>query len=128
MEHRKLLGQLQPARSVLIVDDHPGFLRCAAALLAEEGFDVVGEAVDGASALALAEGLAPELVLLDVQLPDLDGFEVARRMLLANPQLQIVLVSNRERSSYGPRIEASGVRGFVAKDDLSRAALEEVLA
>ena len=88
-------------------------------LLTAEGFEVVGEAEDGASALALAAELLPELVLLDIQLPDLDGFEVAERLLARNPELTIVLVSSRDRSSYGPLIEPSGARGFVAKTDLS---------
>lgn len=128
VEHRKLFEQLRPARGVLIVDDHPSFRRCASALLAEEGFEVVGEAPDGMSALALAHDLQPALVLLDVQLPDIDGFEVARRLLADDEHVQIVLISSRERSSYGSLVEDCGARGFLAKDDLSRAALEEVLA
>ena len=126
-EHRELLEQLRPARRVLVVDDHPSFRRCASALLAAEGFEVVGEAADGESALIAAGRLAPELVLLDVQLPDLDGFEVARRLLTGNPGLSIVLVSSRDRSEYGPLIEASGARGFVSKGDLSGAELKRLL-
>lgn len=125
--HRKLLEQLRPAHGVLIVDDHPSFRRCATALLTEEGFEVVGEAPDGMSALAIAAALTPEVVLLDVQLPDIDGFEVARRLLADDGRMQIVLISSRDRSSYGSLIEACGARGFLTKDDLSRAALEEVL-
>jgi DNA-binding NarL/FixJ family response regulator len=69
--------RLRPARRVLLVDDHPSFRRCARVLLAAEGFEVVAEAADGTSALALAREISPELVLLDVQLPDLGGFVVA---------------------------------------------------
>jgi two-component system response regulator EvgA len=126
-EHRELLEQLRPARRVLVVDDHPSFRSCASALLAAEGFEVVGEAEDGASALAAADRLEPELVLLDIQLPDTDGFEVARRLLAHRPALRIVLVSSRDRSQYGPLIERSGARGFIAKGDLSRQTLERVL-
>jgi DNA-binding NarL/FixJ family response regulator len=126
-EHRELLAQLRPARRVLVVDDHPSFRRCARALLTAEGFEVVGEAEDGASALALAAELAPELVLLDVQLPDLDGFEVASRLLGRDRNLAIVLVSSRDRGEYGPLIEKSGARGFVAKGELSGPALERLL-
>jgi DNA-binding NarL/FixJ family response regulator len=126
-EHRQLLEQLRPARRVLVVDDHPSFRRCAAALLEAEGFEVVGEAEDGASALAAADRLEPELVLLDIQLPDTDGFEVARRLLAERPTLRIVLVSSRDRSQYGPLIETSGACGFIAKDDLSRQTLDKVL-
>ena len=127
VEQRELLEQLRSAQGVLIVDDHPSFRRCARALLTSEGFEVVGEAADGTTALAAATALDPELILLDIQLPDIDGFEVARRMLEENPKRQIVLVSSRDRSAYGPLIEASGARGFVSKGDLSRATLERLL-
>jgi DNA-binding NarL/FixJ family response regulator len=126
-EHRELLDELRPARRVLVVDDHPSFRRCARALLTAEGFDVVGEAGDGGTALALANELAPELVLLDVQLPDMDGFEVASRLLARDRDLAIVLISSRDRAEYGPLIEASGARGFVSKGDLSGAELERLL-
>jgi DNA-binding NarL/FixJ family response regulator len=126
-EHRELLEDLRPRRRVLVVDDHPSFRRCATALLTAEGFEVVGEAEDGASALAAAAELAPELVLLDVQLPDIDGFEVARRLLAQDPELPIVLVSSRDKSQYGGLIEASGARGFVSKGELSGAELERLL-
>ncbi|HEY2776437.1 MAG TPA: response regulator transcription factor [Gaiellaceae bacterium] len=112
---------------VLVVDDHAGFRTCASALLQAEGFDVVGEAEDGASALARAAELTPDWVLLDIQLPDLDGFEVTERLLAVNPELAIVLVSSRDRSSYGPLVEQSGARGFVTKADLSGDSIEGLL-
>jgi DNA-binding NarL/FixJ family response regulator len=118
---------LRPERRVLIVDDHLGFRRCARTLLTSEGYEVVGEAEDGAAALALAAELGPELVLLDIQLPDMDGFEVVARLHADDPALPVVLISSRERSAYGPLIEASGARGFVSKADLSGAALEHLL-
>jgi DNA-binding NarL/FixJ family response regulator len=125
--HRELLEELRPARRVLIVDDHPSFRRCARALLEAEGFEVVGEAEDGGSALALVATLRPQLVLLDIQLPDIDGFAVAQRLLEDDPSLPIVLVSSRARRDYGSRIESSGARGFIFKGDLSRAELEKLL-
>jgi DNA-binding NarL/FixJ family response regulator len=127
VEHRLPSDQVRAKRRVLVVDDHAGFRGCASELLQAEGFDVVGEAEDGASALARAAELLPELVLLDVQLPDLDGFEVAERLLAVNPDLAIVLVSSRDRSSYGPLVEQSGARGFVAKSDLSGESIEGLL-
>ena len=127
VEHRELLEQLRSAQGVLIVDDHASFRRCARALLTSEGFAVVGEAADGASALEAATALHPELILLDIQLPDMDGFEVARRLLAEDSKRQIVLVSSRDRTAYGPLIEESGVRGFVSKGDLSRDSLERLL-
>ena len=127
VEHRELLEELRSMQGVLIVDDHPSFRRCARALLTSEGFDVVGEAADGTSALEAATALDPELILLDIQLPDIDGFEVAKRLLADDPKRQIVLVSSRDRTAYGPLIEESGARGFVSKGDLSGAAIERLL-
>ena len=127
LEHGELLEELRPLRRVLVVDDHPSFRRCAQKLLTAEGFEVVGEAEDGETALALAGEVAPDFVLLDIQLPDVDGFEVASRLLERDPDLPIVLVSSRDRDAYGGRIEASGALGFVSKADLSRAALERLL-
>lgn len=109
--------------TVLIVDDHDGFRRSAGALLQAEGFDVVGAAGDGAGALALVEALRPDIVLLDVQLPDLDGFSVAEQLAAAPNPPQVVLVSSREPAAYGPRLLATPARGFIAKRDLSGAAL-----
>jgi DNA-binding NarL/FixJ family response regulator len=127
VEHRQLVERVQPGRRVLVVDDHAGFRSCVRVLLESDGFDVVGEAADGASAVDLAAELCPDLVLLDIQLPDLNGFAVAEQLLASAPQLQVVLVSSRDRSSYGPLIEQSGARGFVSKADLSGAELARVL-
>jgi DNA-binding NarL/FixJ family response regulator len=111
------------AATVLIVDDHAGFRSYARALLVAEGFDVVGEATDGASALGLARSLAPELVLLDVALPDMDGFAVCDALLEGSVGLAVVLTSSRDVSSYRRRLERSGARGFIPKSELSGPAL-----
>jgi len=113
--------------NVLIVDDHPSFRANARALLEAEGFVVVGEAEDGASALRAAAELSPQLVLLDVQLPDLDGFEVAARLTNAGGGPAVVLVSSRDGSDFGPLVERSGARGFIPKAELSGAALLSLL-
>ena len=115
------------AMTVLIVDDHPSFRANARALLEAEGFVVVGEAEDGASALLAAVELLPELVLLDVQLPDLDGFEVAARLTNGGGGPAVVLVSSRDGSDFGPLVERSGARGFIPKAELSGAALTALL-
>ena len=116
------------ARTVLIVDDHPSFRSSAQAILESEGFDVVGEAADGASALAAAERLNPEIVLLDVQLPDMSGFEVCSSLAAANGSgPAVILVSSRDAADYGGEIAACGACGFVPKAELSGAAVRSLL-
>jgi CheY-like chemotaxis protein len=115
--------------SVLVVDDHDRFRAFACALLESEGFVVVGEAGDGASALRAVDELRPDVVLLDVQLPDLDGFEVAERLAgdATHPPV-VVLISTRDAASYRRRLAETPVRGFISKGELSGAALAAVLA
>ena len=116
-------------RTVLIVDDHPSFRATARAVLEAEGFEVVGEASDGAEAVELAAALHPEVVLLDVQLPDQTGFEVAAALAAMNGSgPAIVLVSSRDAYDYGDLIAQSGARGFVPKGELSGAAVRALLA
>jgi DNA-binding NarL/FixJ family response regulator len=105
--------------TVLIVDDHASFRASARLLLETEGFEVVGEADSGAAALKAANELKPELVLLDVHLPDLDGFDVASRLTGMDPHPQVVLTSSRDGSDFGPLVSRSGARGFVPKGELS---------
>jgi two-component system response regulator EvgA len=115
--------------SVLIVDDHPSFRLSARRMLTEEDrFEVVGEAEDGAAAIAAVRDLDPDLVLLDVQLPDLDGFEVAERLRGAGVRGAIVLTSTRESSDFGDEIAASPVQGFVTKGELSGASLAALIS
>ena len=109
--------------TVLIVDDHDGFRESARALLEAEGFTVVGDAADGAAAVAEAARLRPDVVLLDVQLPDVDGFAVAEELAVAPDPPRVVLISSREAAAYGPRMAAAPVCGFLAKRELSGAAL-----
>ena len=114
-------------RRLLIVDDHAGFRAFARALLEEEGFDVVGEAEDGASALVAAHDLNPEVVLVDVALPDFDGFEVCDELTRGEKNVPaIVMTSSRDVSSFRGRLEESRARGFIAKSDLSGEALAEL--
>jgi DNA-binding NarL/FixJ family response regulator len=115
------------ASSVLIVDDHAGFRATARRLLESEGYVVVGEAEDGAAALAAVAELRPDVVLLDVQLPDIDGFEVSSRLTRSDASAAVILVSSRDGDDYGSLAGDSGARGFLAKSDLSGAALEELL-
>jgi DNA-binding NarL/FixJ family response regulator len=113
--------------SVLIVDDHPSFRAGARRLLEGEGYDVVGEAVDGAGGLAAARDLRPDVVLLDVQLPDLDGFEVSSRLATDEAPPAVVLVSSRDGADYGSLADRSGALGFIPKSQLSGATIEALL-
>ena len=114
-------------RRVLVIDDHPGFRASARLLLEGGGFDVVGEAADGRAGLAAAAALRPDVVLLDIVLPDLDGFEVARRLAERDDGPVVVLVSTRDERDYGGRVARAGVGGFLQKSRLSIQALEALV-
>jgi DNA-binding NarL/FixJ family response regulator len=113
--------------SVLIVDDHAAFRAAARQLLERHGYDVVGEAADGPAALAAAAELRPDVVLLDVQMPGIDGFEVAARLRAAARPPAIVMASSRDRDEFGGLVEGSGAQGFIPKHALSGPALDAVL-
>jgi DNA-binding NarL/FixJ family response regulator len=115
------------AITVLIVDDHPSFRASARMLLEAEGFEVVGEAPDGLTAIEAVHELQPQMVLLDVQLPDIDGFEVAARITANGSGPAVVLTSSRDVDDLGPLGESDQVRGFIPKSELSGAALEALL-
>jgi DNA-binding NarL/FixJ family response regulator len=112
---------------VLIVDDHAGFRAWARVLLERAGYAVVGEAADGARALRAARGARPELVLLDVGLPDTDGFALARRLCAERWAPAVVLTSTRDAGDYGERLERSCALGFLTKDEVSAEALGRLL-
>jgi DNA-binding NarL/FixJ family response regulator len=115
-------------RTVLIVDDHSAFRSAARALLEDAGFQVVGEAEDGESAIAAARELRPDIVLLDIQLPDVDGFAVAERLDAQGVPTAIVLTSSRSVAGYRRRLAAHPSWPFVAKSDLSGATLAAAAA
>jgi CheY-like chemotaxis protein len=105
--------------TLLIVDDHPGFRSMARDALDGRGFEVIGEEADGHGAIRAVERLRPMAVLLDVRLPDIDGFEVASRLRSGTVAPDVVLVSTREAADYGRRVSASGAIGFITKSRLS---------
>ena len=115
------------SKTVLIVDDHPSFRGMARAILESEGFTVIGEAEEGMAAIALARALRPDIVLLDVQLPDTDGFAVAAALTSNGNGPDIVLTSSRDASDFGSLVAESGARGFVPKAELSAEAIAALL-
>ena len=104
---------------VLIVDDHDRFRSFARAMLTAEGFDVVGEAADGAAALRVARLVEPDVVLLDIVLPDTDGFAVCADLHATARPPAVVLTSSRDVSSFRRRLQESAARGFIPKGELS---------
>jgi DNA-binding NarL/FixJ family response regulator len=112
---------------VVIVDDHAEFRRSATTLLDADGFAIIGEADDAPQAIERVAALQPDIVLLDIQLPGLDGFDVAQQLCAGeNPPL-VVLISSREARDYGSAIDGSPARGFLHKSQLSCAALAELI-
>jgi CheY-like chemotaxis protein len=129
---RGLCDDQEVRPTVLIVDDHEAFRESASALLGAEGFAVVGEAADGGAAIAACERLRPDVVLLDIQLPDVDGFTVAERLAAVREPPTVVLISSREAEAYGPRRAGGRGRrirrrdrdsGLAERDDDARAGL-----
>jgi DNA-binding NarL/FixJ family response regulator len=118
---------MDTAHTVVIVDDHAGFRAQARTVLEADGFDVVGEAADGASAVDQVTRLEPDVALVDVQLPDMDGFEVAARLQAAGSTACVVLTSSRDGTDFGSLVEKSGALGFIAKAELSGAALGSLI-
>jgi DNA-binding NarL/FixJ family response regulator len=116
------------ARRVLIVDDSAGFRVSATEVLEADGFEVVGVAADAREAVELAMQMRPEIVLLDVQLPDRDGFAVAAQLADEPEPPQVVLISSRDALAYGRRLAEAPVCGFIPKRELTGAALAALVA
>jgi two-component system response regulator EvgA len=113
--------------TILIVDDDPRFRTQARDLLEADGFLVIGEAVDGAAGLAAARDLLPDIVLLDIGLPDIDGFEVARRLATNGSPPGVVLTSSRDARAYGRRLTNGDALGFIPKEQMSGPAVRAVV-
>ena len=106
-------------KTVLVVDDHAGFRVEARRFLESIGYTVVADAVDGASAVGAARSFRPDIILLDVVLPDIDGFTVARQLAAEGSPARVILISTREAQDYGGKVASCGAVGFIAKSDLS---------
>jgi DNA-binding NarL/FixJ family response regulator len=113
--------------TILIVDDHAGFRRSAHRLLEAEGFDVVGESASGESAVSQVRALRPQVVLLDVLLPDMDGFAVADLIARESAAPRVVLTSSRDASEFGMRMRRTSADGFLGKAELSGTALRALI-
>jgi|SRR5690349_9814987 DNA-binding NarL/FixJ family response regulator len=115
------------AREAVIVDDHSGFRQQARWLLEQIGYRVVGEAASGSEAMSKVRRLKPDVVMLDIQLPDVDGFAVAKALTSDSPSPAVLLVSTRDAEDYGTRLTSCGAVGFIAKADLSADSLAKLL-
>ena len=115
------------ATTVLVVDDHASFRRVARLLLEYEGYEVVGEAADGEQGLLAARELSPDLVLLDIQLPGIDGFDVAARLSADEDAPAVILTSSHDHDDFGTLIRRSGARGFIPKAEITGERLAALL-
>jgi DNA-binding NarL/FixJ family response regulator len=114
-------------RRVLIIDDNVPFRAAARRLLERGGFDVVAEAGTGASGIREAKAHVPDLAIVDVQLPDFDGFDVAERLAGLEGAPAVILTSSLDGSDFGALVAASSALGFIPKDDLSAPAIRAML-
>ncbi len=118
-----------PAVTVLVVDDHQPFRLAARALVDRTaGFEVVGEAGTGEEAVALAGDLRPDLVLLDIKLPGIDGIAACRAVLADRPATTVVLLSTYQPADLPEGALDTGAAAYVRKEDLTPARLREVWA
>ncbi len=115
-------------RRILVIDDNTAFRAAVGQLLATDNFVVVAGAATGASGVQLASEHKPDLVIVDVQLPDTDGFDVAEQLAQLEPGLEVILTSSLDSSDLGALVTESSARGFIPKAELSAPAIEALLA
>jgi DNA-binding NarL/FixJ family response regulator len=115
-------------RRILVIDDNTAFRAAASRMLATDGFIVVAGAATGASGVQLAREHQPDVVIVDVQLPDTDGFDVAEQLAGLELALEVILTSSLDSSDLGALVTESSARGFIPKAELSARAIEDLLA
>lgn len=117
------------ALTVLVVDDQSAFRVATRRLLAHASdFELVAEATDAASAVALASELFPDVVLMDIKLPDASGIEATRRVLDVNPHATVILLSTYTTEDLPTGAPLSGAKAYLHKEDLSAPVLRSLLA
>jgi CheY-like chemotaxis protein len=115
-------------RRVLIVDDNRAFRAAARQLLERGGFVVVAEAGDGVEGVQAAKEHAPGFAIVDVQLPDMDGFEVAEQLRALEVAPEVILTSSLDGTDFGALVAGSSALGFIPKAELSARAIEALLS
>jgi DNA-binding NarL/FixJ family response regulator len=115
------------SRTLLVVDDHAAFRALARQVLEGSSFSVVGEAGTAAQGLKMTQDLHPDVVILDVALPDGNGFDLTGALVLNVPAPAVVLVSSRDWGQLSRRVRSSGASGFLPKEQLTAAAVEAML-
>jgi DNA-binding NarL/FixJ family response regulator len=113
-------------RRILIVDDHPSFRSTARMLFESEGYEVVGEAADGAEAIGLAQALQPDIVLLDVAMPQVNGLEALPRIKAERPETKIIMVTVHDEDAYRRAAAERGADAFLLKKTLTTTLLPTI--
>jgi len=113
---------------VLIVDDHPAFRASAQALLESEGCDGVTSVASGEEALDVLKTSSPDIVLLDLYLPRLDGVSVSEQIALMDEPPAVILISSHDEAGLEERVISAPVRGFLAKRELAWTSIARLLA
>jgi DNA-binding NarL/FixJ family response regulator len=114
-------------RRILVIDDNAAFRRALGQVLDTHCFVVVATAATGASGVQLAREHEPDLVIVDVQLPDVDGFDVAEQLTQLDPTMEVILTSGLDSSDLGTLVTDSSARGFIPKAELSAQAIDSLL-
>jgi DNA-binding NarL/FixJ family response regulator len=113
--------------SVLVVDDQAPFRLAARAVVRRaEGFDLAGEAASGEEAVALAQELHPQLVLMDINMPGINGIEATRQLVASDPTTTVFLCSTYQLSDLPPDAKTSGARAYINKEELNADLLQRL--